>query len=393
MLTRKKAVVVGGSNGIGLALCKRLIDKEYHVIVLDVCEPSQELLGNENITYYYFNLLDLDIDFVSELSKDQDIDTLFITAGIGKLADFENFHTAEIHKTFTINTVSTISIIRAFYGRIKSNENFYCGVIGSVAGLLSSPMFAVYSASKAGVCRFVESVNIELEANGYENRILNVSPGTIKGTKFYGNENDLSLTIALAEEILKKLKSKESLFIPQYYEIYKDVIERYNKDAHEYGLHSYEYKKASGRAINENSVKIGYLSGTFDLFHVGHLNLIRRAKKQCDYLIVGVHPDASHKGKETFIPFDERKEIVGACKYVDKVVESCKEDSDAWNLWHFNRLFVGSDYKGTERFKIYEKFFKDKGVEIVYFPYTKSTSSTQIRKTVLNKTTDIVADK
>ncbi|MBR4305618.1 MAG: adenylyltransferase/cytidyltransferase family protein, partial [Ruminiclostridium sp.] len=121
------------------------------------------------------------------------------------------------------------------------------------------------------------------------------------------------------------------------------------------------------------------LSGTFDLFHVGHLNILRRAKKHCDYLIVGVHPDASHKGKKTFIPLEERKAIVGACKYVDKVVDSCAEDSDAWDKHHYNRLFVGSDYKGTERFIRYEKYFEDKNVEIVYFEYTQGTSSTQIR--------------
>ena len=100
-----------------------------------------------------------------------------------------------------------------------------------------------------------------------------------------------------------------------------------------------------GLKTNEGAV-IGYLSGTFDLFHIGHLNLIRRAKQHCDYLIVGVHPNAAHKGKTTFIPFEERMEIVGACRYVDKVVESCPEDSEAWERWHYDRLFVGSDYKG-----------------------------------------------
>ena len=134
---------------------------------------------------------------------------------------------------------------------------------------------------------------------------------------------------------------------------------------------------------------IGYTTGVFDMFHIGHLNILKRAKEQCDYLIVGVHPSAAHKGKETFIPFEERKQIVAACKYVDKVVQSCPEDSDAWDLYHYDKLFVGSDYKGTERFNRYEEYFKDKNVEIVYFPYTQSTSSTQIRKTILLKTKDI----
>jgi glycerol-3-phosphate cytidylyltransferase len=135
---------------------------------------------------------------------------------------------------------------------------------------------------------------------------------------------------------------------------------------------------------NEKKVVIGYLSGTFDLFHVGHLNLLKRAKQHCDYLVVGVHESGAWKGKETFIPFEERKQVVASCKYVDKVVTSCKEDSDAWDLWHYDRLFVGSDYKGTERFNRYEEYFKDKNVEIVYFPYTQSTNSTQIRNKILS---------
>ena len=256
-------------------------------------------------------------------------------------------------------------------------------MMGSIAGLLSSPLFSVYAASKAAICRFIESVNIELEVKGTENRILNISPASIQGTKFNGGSNEPSRVEELAGRIVEKMFASEELFIPQYEEIYRAVLERYEKDPHEYGIHSYEYKMQSGRVFNEKRVKIGYL------FHVGHLNLLKRAKQHCDYLIVGVHPSAAHKGKETFIPFEERKQIVAACKYVDRVVEACPEDCDARDLYHYDRLFVGSDYKGTERFKHYEEYFKDKGVEIVYFPYTQGTSSTQIRKTVLLKTKDI----
>ena len=145
--------------------------------------------------------------------------------------------------------------------------------------------------------------------------------------------------------------------------------------------------------MNEKKVVIGYLSGTFDLFHIGHLNLIRRAKKQCDYLIVGVHDSGAWKGKETFIPFEERKEVVAACKYVDKVVDAPEEDSDAWELFRFDRLFVGSDYLGSARFQKYEQFFEDKGVKIIYFPYTKTTSSTQLRDVITKKRTEDSADK
>ncbi len=381
----KKAIIVGGSNGIGLAITKKLIADGYFVHIFDRTEPEKDIAAPDQYEYVYCNLLDFDTDIFNKYAADPDVDTLMITAGFGRVADFEYLHTAEIDNLITVNTISAIKIIRCFYDRIKSQDAFFCGIMGSIAGLISSPMFSVYAASKAAICRFTESVNVELESYGTANRILNVSPGSIKGTRFNGGENDLSQTEALAADIIENLLMQKELFIPQYEDTFKSVIGRYNTDPHEFGLSSYEYKKSSGRAANEKKVCIGYLSGTFDLFHVGHLNLLRKAKQQCDYLIVGVHPDASHKGKETFIPFEERLEIVGSIQYVDKAVQSVPEDSDAWDLWHYSKLFVGSDYKGTERFLRYEKYFEDKGVGIVYFPYTKGTSSTQIRETIIGK--------
>jgi glycerol-3-phosphate cytidylyltransferase len=384
-----KALVIGGSNGIGLAIVKNLIEKGYQIEILDRHGPEEGVLPEGKYNHHYCDLLDLDQEMISSFVADSDINVLMITAGFGRVADFEYFHTAEIKNMMMVNATATIQILRLFYERIKEAEPFYCGVMGSISGLMTSPSAAVYAASKAAICRLIESVNIELEVAGTKNRILNVSPASFKGSRFYGGQNQVELLKGLAEDILTHIFNRETLFIPQYEETFKAVLERYHNDPHEYGLHSYQYKKESGRLDNNRRVKIGYLSGTFDLFHVGHLNLLRRAKQQCDYLIVGVHDSGAWKGKETFIPFEERVQIVGACKYVDKVVKSCREDSDAWDLWHYDKLFVGSDYKGTERFNRYEDYFKDKGVEIVYFPYTQSTSSTQIRKTVMLKTKDI----
>jgi len=312
-----------------------------------------------------------------------------ITAGVGRVADFQCHHIAEIEKMMSIDAVSSMKIIRLFYDRIAGTDPFYAGVMGSIAGWLSSPAASVYSAAKAAIVRLVEAVNIELEVSGTDNRILDVSPASFKGSRFYGEPNMIDLLTPLADQILSHLFAHDTRFIPQYEDVLHDVLERYHQDPHEYGLHSYQYKKDSGRLDNTRRAVIGYLSGTFDLFHVGHLNLLRRARQQCDYLIVGVHSSGSWKGKETFIPLAERKEILSACRYVDKVVDSCTEDSDAWELWHYDRLFVGSDYKGTERFRRYEEFFKDKGVKIIYFPYTQGTSSTQIRKVVLQKSQDL----
>ena len=378
-------MVIGGSNGIGLAISKKLIERGYYLEICDRTQPDEEALTADSYHVNYCDLLDLEEETLLSLAADQSVQVLMITAGIGRIADFQYLHTAEIEKILTVDAVSTIKIFRMFYPRILGRENFFAGVMGSISGWLSSPSAAVYAAAKASVVRFVESVNIELEAYDSPNRILDVSPASFKGSKFYGGQNDLSVTGPLADDILAHLFNRDTRFIPQYEETFKAVLERYHRDPHEYGLHSWYYKKESGRLDNNKRVVIGYLSGTFDLFHVGHLNLLRKAKQQCDYLIVGVHDSGAWKGKETFIPFDERKAIVGACKYVDKVVESCREDSDAWELWHYNKLFVGSDYKGTPRFQRYEQYFADKDVEIVYFPYTQGTSSTQIRNAIVQK--------
>ena len=377
----KKAVIVGGSNGIGLAIAKKLIETGYYVNIVDKSEPDFSLQSvDDQCKFLQCDLIDFDVSVFDQMAADLDVQLLFITAGYGRVADFEYFHTAEIKRMIEVNSIASLQIIRKFYHRIKAQKPFYCGVMGSIAGLISSPMFSVYAASKAAVCRFTESVNAELSCSETTNRILNVSPGSVGGTRFNGGRNQLEVLEPLAEEILNQLFSGTELYIPQYDTVFRDVIARYHADPAEFGRDSYQYKRESGRAQNERKVRIGYLSGTFDLFHIGHLNLLRRAKAECDYLIVGVHPNASHKGKETFIPFEERKAIVASIRYVDKVIESMPEDSDVWEKWHYTKLFVGSDYKGTERFNRYESFFSDKGVEIVYFPYTQGTSSTQLRE-------------
>lgn len=135
-------------------------------------------------------------------------------------------------------------------------------------------------------------------------------------------------------------------------------------------------------------VKIGYTTGVFDLFHIGHLNILRNAKLECDYLIVGVTTDElseNEKGKKPVIPFAERMAIVESIKYVDMVVPQTSYDKfEAWNNLKFNIMFVGDDWKGTPKWDKLEKDFSERGVKIHYFPYTQHTSSTKLRA-VLDK--------
>lgn len=378
-MSNKIALVVGGASGVGAAFVNKLLQNGYEkVYIADRAEPETEQPKTE------FIRLNLVSDKVEELSRLSDVDTLFITAGIGRLDYFGTNSITEIENSFKVNTLSVLKLVRAFWDKIHSEENFLCGVMSSIAGHVSSPLYAVYSASKAAVSRFVESLNAELQGEGFKNRILDVSPGNIKGTRFHGGENDLSLLDILVSDIFEKLNKKDTLFIPNP-EVYEGVIQRYKADPEEFGISSYNYKLEQNNLETKPRMKIGYLTGSFDLFHIGHLNLLRRAKQYCDYLIVGVHTDGSHKGKELFIPLEERMEMVGNCKFVDRVMECSQSDLDAYDEIKYDYLFVGSDYKGTERFKHYEEVLLPKGVEIIYFPYTKGTSSTQLRDALSNK--------
>ena len=372
----KKALVIGGSNGIGLAISLELKKRGCLVDVVD--KVGNNLLDENGIPFCQANLMDNDFSFLEQF---KDIDTLIITAGFGRITPFEDILEQEIQNSFQVNSIAALKVLHFFFSIMKQKTTFHCAVMGSIAGLICSPLFATYSATKAALCNAIESLNIELEMAGTENRILNVSPGSIKGTKFNGGDNDLNQTESLAQTIIAKMEQRQTLFIPQYEEIFQGVLERYHQDPHQFGLQSYQYKQESGRTSSKPQLKIGYLSGTFDLFHIGHLNLLRRAKQYCDYLVVGVHKDASHKGKSTFISFEERTEIIRSIKYVDKVIPSEKEDCDVYlkGIVKYDYLFVGSDYKGTERFNRYEQIFADTDVKIIYFPYTQGTSSSQLR--------------
>lgn len=132
--------------------------------------------------------------------------------------------------------------------------------------------------------------------------------------------------------------------------------------------------------------KIGYTAGVFDLFHIGHLNILRRAKLECDYLIVGVSTDElcqKRKGKNPIIPYVERIEIIKSIKFVDEAIPQNYADKfEMWNKLKFDIIFVGDDWKGTSEWVELENKFNLVGVKTRYFPYTYQKSSTMIRKTL-----------
>lgn len=134
---------------------------------------------------------------------------------------------------------------------------------------------------------------------------------------------------------------------------------------------------------------VGYTTGVFDLFHIGHLNILKHAKEQCDYLIVGVSTDEvvkSYKHKTPIVPFDERIAIVEAIKYVDKAVPQTTMDKMvAWEQYHFDAIFHGDDWRGSSMYDEVENQLKKVGCTLVFLPHTDGTSSTMITEVLRSK--------
>lgn len=241
----KNVLVVGGANGIGLSIAKVLSSKNEieRVYIVDKAPLAKEYADDKIISFQF----DLTSSDYSIFDKFTDIDGLVITAGFGRLALFNDIPEEMIATYFNVNTIAVIRVIKHFYSKLLSRQDFYCGVMVSIAGFMSSPFFSLYGATKAALKIFIESVNVELEKSGSLNKILNVSPGSIKGTSFNKGKTDLSLTCPLAKEIIYHIEQKEDLFIPDYEIVYKNVLERYHEDFRKEGRHSYEYKLKSGR--------------------------------------------------------------------------------------------------------------------------------------------------
>ncbi|MDR1739445.1 MAG: adenylyltransferase/cytidyltransferase family protein [Bacteroidales bacterium] len=133
---------------------------------------------------------------------------------------------------------------------------------------------------------------------------------------------------------------------------------------------------------------IGFTAGVFDMFHVGHLNLIENAKANCEHLIVGVNSDKlveTYKGKKTIVPFEERIRIVAAVRAVDETI--CVDSLDKESIWRikpFNLLFIGDDWKGNPRWEHTEQVMAEYGVKTIYLPFTKGISTTDIKNKILN---------
>lgn len=236
----KRALVVGGANGIGLGIATELAKKtDVEKIYIVDKTPLAEEYANEKFEAYLFDLTQEDYSIFEQF---QDIDTLMITAGFGHLQLFKDLDDSIIPLSFNVNTIPVMRIIKRFYNKLESQQDFYCGVMVSIAGFMSSPFFSVYAATKAALKIFIESVNVELLKAGCTNQILNVSPGSLKGTSFSNAKTDLSVIASMAQTIIVEMEKKNDLYIPQYEEVFRNVLQRYQEDFRKEGAHSYDYK-------------------------------------------------------------------------------------------------------------------------------------------------------
>ena len=236
-----KALVVGGSSGIGLSIVLNLLGKgEYEGVYVVDKVPFPDTYANNRVMFISCDLSKGDYSCLEDV---EDIQALYITAGFGHLKYFQELSEDYIQNSFSVNSVAPIQIIRHYYDRMLSEVDFQCAVMVSIAGRLSSPLFSVYSATKAALSKFIEAVNVELDVQESRNRILEVSPGSLKGTGFTGGPSQPELTASLADEIIRRAARHEELFIPQYEDVFKGVIARYEADAHKYGVESFWYKK------------------------------------------------------------------------------------------------------------------------------------------------------
>lgn len=237
-----KALVVGGSGGIGLSIVLNLVSQQdWEVVYVIDKNPIPEEFSSKKIQYVRMDLINSVNHQV--LNMIGDISALYITAGFGHLRYFQELDYRYIENSFAVNALAPIEIIRHYYKKLLGNTPFYCGVMVSIAGRLSSPMFSIYSATKAALSKFIEAVNVELEVQGSNNRILEVSPGSLKGTSFNGGKTEPSLTADIAAEIIARAERSEELYIPQYEEVFRGVIQRYQTEPHKYGIDSYWFKQ------------------------------------------------------------------------------------------------------------------------------------------------------
>lgn len=367
-IKNKRVLIVGGTKGLGLSMAHNLC-KDNTVYIAGRSDPKFP-----NVQYLFF-----DARYPALDTLPKNIDLLIVSCGTGKVSEFFEQTTYEIKNQFQVNCVVPILLIKEYYDRLISNKTKII-VMSSINSYIVSPLFSVYGASKTALSCFISNLNEEMEQENCFNKITNIVSTYIDGTSFYGEITNLEKINHITRYILDAIENNSEFFYYPSKELCLSIIEKYKQDTKLFAKNYYKDKKNRLLKLNNKNTIIGYLSGSFDYLHIGHINIIKQAKKLCDYLIVGVHKDGSHKNKMLHLSLLDRIETVKSIVYVDEVIVAGREDIDAYDNIKYDILFVGDDYKNSERFNAYESFFKNSNTKIIYLPYTNIISSTQIRE-------------
>jgi len=235
----KKIVIIGGTSGLGLSLAIELRNRFINKNILVVGQTRPKDLCDK------FNLDFLKIDFSSphyDWNFCSDSNFIIYSAGVGQITNFDEIEEKDINRTISINATNAIHLINSKKKELISKNNCQISIVTSIAGKIPSPLFALYAASKALVSSYISSINIELGKRETKNRIIEIAPGYIDGTAFYGQKTNIDKLIILSKKILNEIEKKKYLIIPQDEKMYLEILERANKKPFEFGNQSYDYK-------------------------------------------------------------------------------------------------------------------------------------------------------
>lgn len=360
----KKAIILGSNSYLGLLIEEILKKQGINV----------QVIGKENKAY---QLATSKLGIYSELIaliKAEKPDILINCVGSGVISDYES-SLIDIELDLRINTLFPLNIFVPLLEDIDYILN-----INSVAIALPSPLFASYAASKAYTAKYIETINAENINSSNKAVITDVHLFNFSNSPSFGDGTHANHKTNLA----RINKTIDAMFMRQtnYFEApFFEVKKRSEFERIAFIERSQNQKI---QRVHKKRI-IGYLTGSFDLFHYGHLKLIARAASQVDVLVVGVHNSGAWKGKNFHDTLTIRKQNIKALRYVDRVITTSGEDDQDWENVHYNYLFVGDDYQNSKRFNKYEKTLKNKA-KIIYLPRTKNISSTFLRETIKNKT-------
>lgn len=245
MSINKFAIFFGGTNGLGLATAKYLHDQGYNLEIIgrdfSLAEKVFKHAKSDKVKMFRHDFLIDDIE--SLFGKLQKSPTaVFYTAGIGRIERFSATTSEYIENCYRLNVTTPTLLLNHYYSRLSSEEKFHFGWVTSISGHLSSPMLAIYAASKSAASRLIESINAEIDTTGSVNVVTDFCPGNFEGSSFFGKETNLesleTLAISFASETLRSQKK----FIPKYDSIYRSTLSRYYENPEAFGFASYKYK-------------------------------------------------------------------------------------------------------------------------------------------------------